>query len=122
MTEPTEKTGDAIPASPTVTFAKTEGRTKQVKLTWPVIVDGVELDTVTVRRMTGADVQKFMDDVAGGKDVKVPPMFDIPASVYDLLDDDDRLAVDEAAMDFLPRRLRMVLDQTPASGANTSAS
>jgi len=110
------------PATTKVEFVSPGQRSKSVSLVWPITVDGRLIESVTITRMTGHEVRKFMDAVAGGADVQMPPMFDISADVYDALDDDDRFALDEAAMDFLPRRLRMALEPTLPSGANTSAS
>lgn len=48
----------------------------------------------------------------------------IPDEVMDALDDDDRLALDEAAANFLPRRFRGLAerDSGPDIGATTAAS
>ncbi len=48
----------------------------------------------------------------------------VPDAVMDALDDDDRLALDEAAENFLPRRFRGLAaqDTGPDIGATTAAS
>lgn len=105
------------------TFKSEVGRTKTVALEWPLVVDGVEVTHVTLRRLTGGEVAAFMKAVQEqDKDSPNPmwPNVDVSQEVYDAFDDDDRLKVDEAAMDFLPRRLRQVAELGSGTGASLS--
>jgi hypothetical protein len=108
--------------TPKVEFANEAKRFRKMELAWPLTVDGKSYTSVTARRLSGAEVQAYIESIKADAASVAPPMLDIPFDVYEALDDDDRMMVDEAISDFLPRRLRSALEQTPASGAPTSAS
>lgn len=78
-------------------------RSKTIPLEWPVEYDGKVYSEITVRRMTGREVQEFFKskDDAGGL-----PMFDCPREVIEALDADDDVTINKAVLDFLPRSLR----------------
>lgn len=80
-----------------------------VPIDWPVEFDGKTYDTIRVRRISGREVETFIRQVAAMTDQSpavMPPTFDCPLEVYEAMDDDDRLRVEEAALPFMPRRLR----------------
>lgn len=84
-----------------------------VDLAHPLEVDGLRIDKVRIKRCTGGEVQRFVEmmQVAlskppGERLMPIVPVVDLPTEIYWALDDDDRLAVDEAYAPFLPRRLR----------------
>jgi hypothetical protein len=94
-------------------------REKSVPLEWPVEFDGKTWTAVTIRRVTGKEVEDYME--ALGRDERpIPPMFGCPLEVYEAMDDDDRFALDEAVIPFLPRRLRVAAEQDPPAVVPTS--
>ncbi len=107
---------DAVIVSP-------KERSTTVALEWPVEFDGKVYDTITVRRCSGREVDLFVAAVAAAADgvsVKTP-MIDCPTEVYDAMDDDDRLRLEEAVLPFLPRRLARAAELAQGTSATTSA-
>lgn len=80
-------------------------REKEVTLTYPVEFDGRLYETIRIRRITGGQVADYMDRLQQGERI-MPPVVECPVEVYEAMDADDQDMVDEAAMDFLPRRLK----------------
>lgn len=110
-------------------------RFKTVNLEWPVEFSGKVYESVRVVRLTAGDVARFQDEIDAllkrDENAKVRlPLFkddegnDIPAQVMDAMDSDDRDALDEAAVSFLPRRFRAASEPTTGrdTGENTEAS
>ena len=81
-------------------------REKVVTLTYPVEFDGRLYESITIRRITGAEVVDYMDRLQQ-RERLMPPVVECPVEVYEAMDADDQFMVDEAAMDFLPRQLRV---------------
>lgn len=82
-----------------------------VPIDWPVEFDGKTYATIRVRRVTGLEVETFLKEIGAlesDSPLLKPPMIDCPIKVYEALDDDDRLRVEEAMGAFLPRRLTEV--------------
>jgi len=106
-------------------FVSAVGREKIVPLEFPVEFDGKTWSEVRIRRVTGKEVETYLDGLVRGER-PMPPMFDCPHEVYDAMDDDDRLALDEAVVPFLPRRLKAAAAQAgtpfPETGDTTSGS
>ncbi len=113
----TEKTD--TPAAPAaedkpvvIAFADPSKRAKTVDLAFPVTVNGKTMDKIVIRRMTQAEIAAFIEQNAGKEGVTRFPLFydadgnKIPDEVHSALDDDDALALEQAASDFLPRRFR----------------
>jgi len=94
------------PATKPVAILKGD-RSRAIALSYPVEYDGIEYTTITVRRMTGAEVSAFY--TADG-DEKRLPMFDCPIEVIEALDADDAENVSKAVIDFLPRSMRAAAD------------
>lgn len=105
----------AAPASspdPVVAFAQ-GGPARQitVPLTWPIVVEGVRVDTVVVRRLRVAEVRSYVAAVQAGQEASLP-MYErldgapLPKAALDALDSDDFDKLDAAALDFLPLALR----------------
>ncbi|CAH1649641.1 phage tail assembly protein [Chelatococcus asaccharovorans] len=94
----------------TPTFVGGQPRSQTVALEYPLELDGVRYDAVTVRRLTVAEVSAYAEALTAARDADQPaprfPMFDVPDAVLDHLDDDDAEAVNKVALDFLPRRFR----------------
>lgn len=82
-----------------------------VPLDWPIEFDGKTFESIRIRRVTGVEVDSFLRQVGSLKDGERSPqlpVIDCPVEVYEALDDDDRLRVEEAMVAFLPRRLTEV--------------
>ena len=95
------------------------GRPRHATLTldYPVEVEGRTYNAIVLRRLTAGDVSAYVETLRkAAKDnpngQARPPIFTdeagepLPLSLFDALDDDDALRLDEAAEDFLPRRWR----------------
>jgi hypothetical protein len=114
-----------------IEFKTDRPRAAEHTLEWPVTVDGREYTSISLVRMTAADVAKFQEELTArlNKDATATAVFPIfrdsetgepiPEAVLDALDDDDRFELDKAAVNFLPRRFRGALNLTsdPADGA-----
>lgn len=81
---------------------------KLVPLEWPVEYDGMTYTEIRVHRVTGKEMRDFMEELRSGDGAVMPPMIDCPQDVWDALDDDDQMAVDEAAAEFMPKRLKIL--------------
>ncbi|QRE78242.1 phage tail assembly protein [Methylobacterium aquaticum] len=82
-----------------------------VTLGFPIVVDGVRVDTVVVRRLRVAEVRAYVAAVQAGQEASLP-MYErpdgvpLPQAALDALDSDDFDKLDAAAVDFLPLALR----------------
>lgn len=94
---------DPAPAARIVTDKTTS---KIVPLEWPVEFDGKVYHQIRVHRVTGKEMRDFMEKVRAGADNVLPPMVDCPLEVWEALDADDQFAIDQAAAEFMPRRLK----------------
>lgn len=110
---------------PVARIVSPKEREKMVPLEYPVEFDGTLYTEIRVHRVTGKEVQAFMDRLKAGDDSAIAPMIDCPQQVWEAMDDDDQEAVDKAARPFWPRRLiaaygiaEEMLTQEP--GENTS--
>lgn len=96
----------AAPAEkPVAKIVTTIPREKQIALTYPVEFDGQLYEIITIRRITGGEVADYVDRLKEGARL-MPPVVNCPVEVYEAMDADDQDMVDEAAMDFLPHRLK----------------
>ena len=95
-------------------------REKMVPLEWPVEYDGKIWTEIRVRRVTGGEVAAYMEKMRNGDANAVAPMVDCPQEVWDAMDDDDQVAVDEAARPFWPRRLLAALGLAQEAGEDMS--
>lgn len=96
-------------------------REKMVPLEFPVEFEDKTWTEVKIRRVSGKEVEQYMDALGRGER-PIPPMFDFPLEVYEAMDDDDRYAIDEAVIPFLPRRLKAAAEQNPPAAGLTSDS
>jgi hypothetical protein len=111
---------------PVARIVSPKEREKMVPLEYPVEFDGKLYTEIRVHRVTGKEVETYMNLVRSGNSSAVAPMVDCPQEVWDAMDDDDQEAVDRAARPFFPRRLiaayglaeEMLSTQDP--GENTS--
>lgn len=100
-------TETAAPAEkPVARIVTTLPRKKVVKLTYPVEFDGRLYEVINIRRITGGEVADYTDRLQQ-RERLMPPVVDCPVEVYEAMDADDQFFVDEAAMDFLPRQLKV---------------
>lgn len=101
---------------PVARIVSPKEREKMVPLEYPVEFDGVLYEQVKVRRASGKEVQAYMDRMRNGDANAVPPMVDCPQEVWDAMDDDDQVTVDQAARPFWPRRLNAALGLIQETG------
>lgn len=93
----------------------TTERSKVHPLKFEVEFDGTVYKEVPIKRCTAKEISEYNDVLrayinseANGMS-PVPPWIDIPQEVYDAMDDDDNYHLEEAAVDFIPRRLMKFL-------------
>lgn len=109
---------DQVKAARVISTAERE---KMVPLEFPVEFEDKTWTEVKIRRVSGKEVEQYMDALGRGER-PIPPMFDFPLEVYEAMDDDDRFAIDEAVIPFLPRRLKAAAEQNPPAAGLTSDS
>lgn len=88
-------------------------REELVKLEFPVIYDGKAVDHVRVRRVTVGEIMAYTikaREAADAGKYTLPPVIDCPVELWELLDQDDASAIEEAALRFFPRVLKASLE------------
>lgn len=95
-------------------------RSKIVTLENPITYDGREYRAITIVRLNAKEVEDMLAAINRGEAARFPIFRDdagavIPEIVLDSLDDDDSLALDEAARDFIPKRFRPKNDEAAAA-------
>ena len=105
--------------APKISFAdKGRARMKTIDLDWPVVVDGVTIEAVTLRRLTGGEVAELQEGIErdGNDDNAMIAQFaDQPVQVINALDQDDCEKLKEATFDFLPQSIRAGIEAAAAS-------
>lgn len=96
-------------------------REKLIPLQFEVEFNGDLYTDIRVRRLTGAEVALYYEQVQAGYRSARPPTVDCPDEVYDAIDDDDRYDVEAAAIDFLPRRLKEGIDALTSESTEESS-
>lgn len=106
---------------PVAKIVSSRERERKIPLEFEVAYDGRTYTEVTLRRVSGKEMEDYMDILAASKERVMPPMIDCPMSVYEQMDDDDRFEIDQAMRDFMPRRLRATAESVsaPQSGEST---
>ncbi len=94
--------------------------TKVVPLTYPKTIDGITYESVTIRRVTTQQMADFIAHMVAGRRA-VPPMLDLPLEVYQEIDDDDMMVIEDEMAPFTPRRLKAMLQSVEDTGEATSA-
>ena len=97
-----------------IKFLNAAERDKLIPLEWPIEADGVEYRAIRLKRLTAAEVVEFhktLADLPADAAVTFPIYVAedgsaLPDGLLDALDADDRDALNEAALGFLPRRFR----------------
>jgi hypothetical protein len=100
-------------------------REKTVNLSWPVEFDGKLYESVTIKRISGKEVRDYFEllaDEDNEGDVIPPFLENIPQEVWDCLDDDDRFLIEEQSEDFMPRRLKALIQSAPGTSSDTPES
>jgi len=88
-------------------------RFEDVPLDWPVTVDGIRYDKITVRRMTVGALGDFLTSMRADDGRARFPMYSVPDAVLDALDADDGDKIEAVVQRFLPRRFRVAQMATP---------
>lgn len=112
MTETAQQTAER-PA-----FVDPSGRSRAFPLKYPVTVGGRVYSEICLARLTVAEVAQFLEAVSNGdkRSAIAWPVYrdesgePLPQAVLNALDDDDGFAVEQGLRDFLPLRLRALLD------------
>lgn len=100
--------------APVARIVSPKTRSLTVQLEYEVEFDGRAYTTVTLRRISGKEMEDYIEAVAASDKRLLPPMIDCPMEVYEAMDDDDRFAIDQAMRDFMPRRLRATVERVSA--------
>jgi len=116
MAENEDQKNERPAEMPALRYTAPIEREKMVPLEHPFEINGVHWTEIRVRRVTGKQVSDYMDRMRAGDTDAMPPMVDCPQDVWDALDDDDQMAVDEAARPFTPRRLKAALELVLQAG------
>lgn len=101
----------------TATHTNAKPRTASITLEWPLDLDEVALDVITLRRLTGGEVAALQETMmAGGSEADMLAAFcDQPADIIAQLDADDYLELKARVVDFLPKRLREMMEAAAPS-------
>lgn len=122
--------GQETAKTPKIEFSGGASRKTSITLSWPLLVDGVELQEITVRRLTGGEIAELADrqgDSEMDNATFLATFADQPVEVMNALDVDDFDAVSEQVKVFLPRRIAKELenaasrDQLRKPGATSSS-
>lgn len=99
-------------------------RMATVALDWPLTVNGAEVASITLRRLTGGEVAALQEQMLGAaadEPALIAAFADQPSEVIAILDADDFLSLKERVVDFLPRRIRAALEAAMAAEAEDEA-
>lgn len=109
--------------SPVARIVSDRPRYKSIKLDWPVEFNGKVYSEINISRLTVSEVANFAKSLEGSKDdeaAMLPMFFDnemqpIPKEVFDAMDQDDKDAIDQESLLFLPRRFRGLAEPSTTS-------
>jgi hypothetical protein len=111
---PTEQPA-ALPApAPTAKVFYSGEYEKLVPLEWPIEFDGKVYNEIRVHRVSGKEVRDYLEALRTSEANILPPMIDCPIEVWNALDADDHDAVDQAALEFTPKRLKAIFNAAAA--------
>lgn len=117
----TEAAATAPAKRPVAKIVTNIPREKVITLDFPVEFAGDLYTEIKVKRLSGTEVALYYEQVQSGYRSARPPTVDCPDEVYRELDDDDRYTLEAAAIDFLPRRLREVIDALTSESTEESS-
>lgn len=119
---------DTKSAASDVRFVSSKPRSETVALDWPIELDGKVVETVTISRLSVAQVERFFAEYADLKERDPAaasklqlPMCDVDPAVIAMLDDDDGVRVSEVIARFLPRRFQELASASPSASGGTSS-
>jgi hypothetical protein len=110
MSETEENKVEQPAEMPSARIVSPKEREKMVPLEYPVEFDGKLWTEIKVRRVSAQEVADYLELLKSDQAFDIPPMVECPIEVWNALDDDDQLAVDEAARPFTPRRLKAAVE------------
>jgi hypothetical protein len=122
MSEAKESNAEQPAEIPTARIVSPKEREKMVPLEYPVEFDGKIWTEIKVRRVSAQEVADYLELLKSDQAFDIPPMVECPLAVWNALDDDDQLAVDEAARPFTPRRLKAAVELFQRLGDLSSGS
>lgn len=101
-------------------FISGRPRSKVLTLENPITYEGREYREITIVRLNAKEVENLLAAINRGESARFPIFRDgvgavIPEIVLDSLDDDDSLALDEAAADFIPKRFKPKVDEAASA-------
>ena len=96
----------AAGSAPEPRYTSEAPRSKFIPLEWPVEFDGKVYYQIRVHRVTGKEMREFMEKLRAGNGAVMPPIIDCPIEVWEGMDADDQMTIDEAAAGFMPKRLK----------------
>ncbi len=102
----------------TVIHKSDRPRIATIQLEWPLDFDETALTEISLRRLTGGEVASLQEKMmAGGSEADMLAAFcDQPADIIAQLDADDYLDLKAKVVDFLPKRLRELMEaEAPSS-------
>lgn len=99
-----------VAPAPVAKFIGDLPRDKIVPLEWPIEFDGKLYEAIRIRRVSAKEVRDYLEALRTSEADIMPPMIDCPLEVWSALDADDHDAVDQAAMEFTPKRLKAIFD------------
>jgi hypothetical protein len=111
--EMTDQTTEHQPV-PVARIVSDKVRERMVPLEFPVEFDGVTYDAIRIRRVSGKQMAEFFAKVRESDGNVVPPVVDCPPEVWFALDADDQFTIDQAAAEFMPKRLKEMIPPAPA--------
>lgn len=110
----------------TLTFLDPDAISTNVPLRYPFAWDGAEIRSVTVRRLSAAEVGMISGDLGEGDTIELyafyAAMTGLPAEVLRGMIDDDNIAVTEVALPFLPGLAKGLFFPTFAPGDASASS
>lgn len=92
-------------------------RFKAIALRYPLMVDGVRVEGVTVQRLRAIEVKRLQEAMEDGGfmfERLIQPFTNHPQAVLDALDQDDFAELAEAVIDFLPEKMRAEMENARA--------
>jgi hypothetical protein len=104
---------------PAPKFIGTESRSATVTLKYPMEYDGVIYKTITLSRISGAQLQNLNKQDGDPAIALMHLLTGVPHRVLEALDAEDFAEINVVGADFLPRRLMEAAEQNQSDGQDT---